>query len=214
MSAMPAGRGGGPAGDRVQAMVQAVPSPRDSRSSSMWSTTIPPRGITWGPPSRSAGSTTPRYYRPHPGDPRLYADYTGCGNTVDLRHPRVLAAGPRQPAVLGHGDARRWLPFRHCAGPGPGRQRGQHRQAEFITRCRQDPIVSAGKAHRRALGSGPGWLSAGRFPAGWSEWNDKYRNTVRQFWRGDPGQVGQVASRLCRAAAISTKRAGVRRRPA
>ena len=68
--------------------------------------------------------------------------------------------------------------------------------AEFFDVVRQDPVISQVKLIAEPWDLGPGGYQVGNFPIGWSEWNGKYRDTVRQFWRGDPGQVGQLASRL------------------
>ena len=68
--------------------------------------------------------------------------------------------------------------------------------AEFFDVVRQDPIVSRVKLIAEPWDLGPGGYQVGRFPIGWGEWNGKYRDTTRKFWRGDPGQVGEFASRL------------------
>ena len=68
--------------------------------------------------------------------------------------------------------------------------------AEFFDVVRQDPLVSRVKLIAEPWDLGPGGYQVGRFPIGWGEWNGKYRDTMRKFWRGEPGQVGEFASRL------------------
>jgi glycogen operon protein len=87
--------------------------------------------------------------------------------------------------------------FRFDIAPVLGRDdQGFNPQAEFFDLVRQDPIVSQVKLIAEPWDLGPDGYQVGRFPVGWSEWNGKYRDTVRRFWRGDPGQVAELASRL------------------
>jgi isoamylase len=152
-------------------------------------------GNQLGPTLSFRGIDNARYYRPHPESPRFYADFTGCGNTLDLRHPRT-----RQLVM---DSLRYWIMEMHVDGfrfdiaPVLAREdSGVNMAGEFMGLVRRDPIVSQVKLIAEPWDLGPDGYQTGRFPAGWSEWNDKYRNTVRQFWRGDPGQVGHLASRL------------------
>ena len=152
-------------------------------------------GNQLGPTLSFRGIDNTRYYRPHPEGPRLYTDFTGCGNTVDLRHPRV-----RQLVM---DSLRYWITEMHVDGfrfdiaPVLAREdSGVDMAGEFMKEVRRDPIVSQAKLIAEPWDLGPDGYQTGRFPQGWTEWNDKYRNTVRQFWRGDPGQVGNIASRL------------------
>jgi glycogen operon protein len=152
-------------------------------------------GNQLGPTLSFRGIDNARYYRPHPDGPRFYADFTGCGNTVDLRHSRV-----RQMVT---DSLRYWITEMHVDGfrfdiaPVLAREGGGVNMAgEFMNEVRRDPIVGQAKLIAEPWDLGPDGYQTGRFPVGWSEWNDKYRNSVRQFWRGDPGQVGNVASRL------------------
>jgi isoamylase len=148
-----------------------------------------------GPTLSFRGIDNAAYYRPHPESRRFYADFTGCGNTVDLRHPRTLQL------VLD--SLRYWVEEMHVDGfrfdiaPVLARDdAGVNMSGEFFHRVRQDPIVSQVKLIAEPWDLGPDGYQVGKFPAGWSEWNDRFRNTVRHFWRGDPGQVGDLAFRL------------------
>jgi isoamylase len=148
-----------------------------------------------GPTLSFRGIDNAHYYRPHPDSPRFYADFTGCGNTVDLRRPRTLQL------VLD--SLRYWVEemrvdgFRFDIAPVLARDdQGVNMSAEFFERLRQDPFLSQVKLIAEPWDLGPAGYQVGRFPRGWSEWNDKYRNTVRRFWRGDSGQVGDLAGRL------------------
>jgi isoamylase len=152
-------------------------------------------GSQLGPTLAFRGIDNAQYYRPHPESPRLYADFTGCGNTVDLRRPRV-----RQLVM---DSLRYWITemrvdgFRFDIAPVLAREDHSVNMAgEFMSQVRRDPIVSQVKLIAEPWDLGPDGYQTGRFPPEWSEWNDKYRNTMRQFWRGDAGQVGNLASRL------------------
>jgi isoamylase len=148
-----------------------------------------------GPTLSFRGIDNAGFYRPHPEGPRFYADFTGCGNTVDLRRPQT-----RQLVV---DSLRYWVEQMHVDGfrfdiaPVLARDdTGVNMAGDFFRMVRQDPVVSRVKLIAEPWDLGPDGYQVGRFPPGWSEWNDKYRNTVRAFWRGDPGQVSNLASRL------------------
>jgi isoamylase len=148
-----------------------------------------------GPTLSFRGFDNSRYYRLAPENPRLHQDFTGCGNTVDVRHPQV-----RQLVI---DSLRYWVQdmrvdgFRFDIAPVLGREnQGFNPEAEFFHLVRQDPILSDVKLIAEPWDLGPGGYQTGRFPVGWSEWNDKYRDAVRHFWRGNPGRVGDLASRL------------------
>ncbi|MGZ8398005.1 MAG: glycogen debranching protein GlgX [Gemmatimonadales bacterium] len=152
-------------------------------------------GSHLGPTLSFRGIDNATYYWPHPEGPRLYADYTGCGNTVDLRKTRTLEL------VLD--SLRYWVRDMHVDGfrfdiaPVLGRgDDGFSPTSEFFSLLRQDPVLADVKLIAEPWDLGPDGYQVGRFPAGWSEWNGKYRDTVRHFWRGDPGQIGSLASRL------------------
>jgi glycogen operon protein len=152
-------------------------------------------GNHYGPTLSFRGLDNRTYYWPHPDSPRFYTDYTGCGNTVDLRRP--------QSKQLVLDSLRYWVTEMHVDGfrfdiaPVLARDdSGVNMAGEFMTAVRQDPILSRVKLIAEPWDLGPGGYQTGSFPPGWSEWNDKYRNTVRSFWRGDQGRLGELATRL------------------
>ncbi len=152
-------------------------------------------GNQLGPTLSFRGFDNARYYRLQAANRRLHEDFTGCGNTVDLRHARV-----RQLVI---DSLRYWVQDMHVDGfrfdiaPVLGREdQGFDPDAEFFHLVRQDPILSQAKLIAEPWDLGPGGYQTGKFPVGWSEWNDKYRDAVRHFWRGNPGRVGELASRL------------------
>ncbi len=117
-----------------------------------------------------------------------WVDWTGCGNTLDFRHPRVrelvrdsLAYWVRQTHVDG---------FRFDLAPVLGR--GGNLLRELV----RDPELAGTRLIAEPWDLGPDGYRLGRFPHGWSEWNDRYRDTVRRFWRGDGGQAPELATRL------------------
>jgi isoamylase len=148
-----------------------------------------------GPTLCFRGLDNHTYYRLDPERPRYYTNWTGTGNTVDVRHSRALQ--------LVMDSLRYWVAEMHVDGfrfdLAPVLARGDEAYspfAEFFDVVRQDPVISQVKLIAEPWDLGPGGYQVGNFPIGWSEWNGKYRDTVRQFWRGDQGQVGQLASRL------------------
>ncbi|MHC4829457.1 MAG: glycogen debranching protein GlgX [Planctomycetota bacterium] len=152
-------------------------------------------GDARGPTLSFRGIDNATYYRLDPSDPRRYVDYTGCGNTLDLRHPRVLQL------VLD--SLRYWVTAMHVDGfrfdLAPALARDPvafQRTASFFATIQQDPILSRVKLVAEPWDLGPGGFQVGGFPAGWAEWNARYPKTVRRFWRGDQGVVPELASRL------------------
>jgi isoamylase len=148
-----------------------------------------------GPTLAFRGLDNAAYYWLNPENPRFYTDFTGCGNTVDVRRSRTLQ--------LVIDSLRYWVGEMHVDGfrfdiaPVLGRdEKGFNPGAAFFELVRQDPLLSRVKLIAEPWDLGPNGYQVGRFPLGWSEWNGKYRDTARHFWRGDPGQVGQLASRL------------------
>jgi isoamylase len=148
-----------------------------------------------GPTLCFRGIDNAAYYRLDPKSRRFYVDYTGTGNTLDIRHSRTMQ--------LVMDSLRYWVEDMHVDGfrfdLAPVLARGDvdvSPFAEFFDVVRQDPIVSRVKLIAEPWDLGPGGYQVGRFPIGWGEWNGKYRDTVRKFWRGDPGQTGEFASRL------------------
>jgi isoamylase len=148
-----------------------------------------------GPTLSFRGLDNAAYYWLHPENRRLYTDFTGCGNTLDPRQPPTLQL------ILD--SLRYWVSDMHVDGfrfdiaPVLGRDdSGFNPAARFFELVRQDPILSQVKLIAEPWDLGPDGYQVGRFPAGWSEWNGKFRDSVRRFWRGDTGQVGELASRL------------------
>ncbi|MEO5367040.1 MAG: glycogen debranching protein GlgX [Magnetococcus sp. WYHC-3] len=149
-----------------------------------------------GPTLSFRGIDNASYYRLMPSNPRLYQDYTGCGNTLNLHHSRVLQ--------LVMDSLRYWVGEMHVDGfrfdltSTLARERsGQFdRHSGFLDAINQDPLLQGVKLVAEAWDLGDGGYQVGNFPPGWAEWNDRFRDDVRRFWKGDPKQVGAVASRL------------------
>ena len=180
----------------------------------MWSTTIPARGISWGRPFRFAGSTTPATIGPIRTARGFMPTLPGAGTrwTCGIRGARQLVLDSLRYWVSEmHVDG-----FRFDIAPvlAAGRQRLQHGSASSSNGFARIRSCLRSKLIAEPWDLGPDGYQAGTFPAGWSEWNDKYRDTVRQFWRGDAGTGGAARVPPLRAAATSTKRAAARRRPA
>jgi glycogen operon protein len=147
-----------------------------------------------GPTFSFKGIDNASYYRLSE-DPRYYDDVTGTGNTLDLRHPRVLQ--------MVMDSLRYWVEEMHVDGfrfdlaPALAREdHGYTRNAAFFKAIRQDPVLSRAKMIAEPWDVGMGGYQLGNFPPGWSEWNGRYRDTVRRFWRGDMGVLPELASRL------------------
>ena len=147
-----------------------------------------------GPTLSFRGIDNSAYYRLEQNR-RFYTDWTGTGNTVDIRHSRTMQ--------LVMDSLRYWVADMHVDGfrfdLAPVLARGEvdvSPFAEFFDVVRQDPVVSRVKLIAEPWDLGPGGYQVGRFPIGWGEWNGKYRDTTRKYWRDDPGQVGEFASRL------------------
>jgi glycogen operon protein len=129
------------------------------------------------------------YYRLDPANPRHYVDTTGTGNSLNASHPAVLR--------LIMDSLRYWVEEMHVDGFRFDLATTLAREASpFLAAVAQDPLLSQVKliAEPWDLGHGGYWLGA--FPPPWSEWNDKYRDAVRGYWRGDEGRLGELAHRL------------------
>jgi glycogen operon protein len=132
-------------------------------------------------------------------DPQYYADYTGTGNTVNVRHPHALQ--------LLMDSLRYWVTEMHVDGfrfdlaATLAREfYDVDRLASFFDLVQQDPVVSQVKLIAEPWDVGPGGYQVGNFPPLWTEWNGKYRDAVRDFWRGAPATLGEFASRLAGSA--------------
>jgi glycogen operon protein len=148
-----------------------------------------------GPTLAFRGIDNRTYYRLDPREPSRYVDYTGTGNTVDVRAAAVL------DLVLD--SLRYWVEQMHVDGfrfdlaPVLGRtDEAFDPRGPFFERVRQDPVLSRVKLIAEPWDLGPGGYQVGGFPPGWAEWNGKYRDAVRRFWRGDTGRVPELASRV------------------
>ena len=148
-----------------------------------------------GPTLSFRGIDNLSYYRLHPGDRRYYVDETGTGNTLNLTHPRVLQMvmeSLRYWVTEMHVDGFRFDLTTTLAREANGFDQG----SGFLDACRQDPVLAQVKLIAEPWDVGPGGYRLGGFPPGWAEWNDRYRDTVRRFWRGDPGMLPELAARL------------------
>ncbi len=128
-------------------------------------------------------------------DKRQTSDFTGCGNSLDLRNPRVLQ--------LVVDSLRYWVTEMHVDGFrfDLASTLGRHRPgfdvvAPFFAVLRQDPVLSPRLLIAEPWDLGDGGYQVGRFPPGWAEWNDQYRDTMRAYWKGDGGLIGDFARRL------------------
>jgi glycogen operon protein len=162
-----------------------------------------------GPTLSWRGLDNASYYRLMPGDERRSINDTGCGNTVNLAHPRVLQMvmdSLRHWAVVYGVDG-----FRFDLGTTLGREpTGFDPNSGFFDAILQDPLLSRLKLISEPWDLGPGGYQLGNHPPGFAEWNDQYRDTLRRFARGDAGQRPDVASRLTGSGYLFERR---RRRP-
>jgi glycogen operon protein len=148
------------------------------------------------------------YYRPLPGDPSLFANDTGCGNTLACENPfvvRMMLDALRQWRACGVAG------FRFDLGATLGRDAtGFSEDATFFTALRQDPALAGCVLIMEPWDIGPGGYQLGSFPAPLAEWNGKFRDDIRRFWRGDAGLAGALATRLAGSADLFAER---RRKP-
>ncbi|WP_285425392.1 glycogen debranching protein GlgX [Pseudomonas sp. efr-133-TYG-103a] len=148
-----------------------------------------------GPTLSMRGIDNASYYRLMPDDKRYYINDSGTGNTLDLSHPCVLQMvtdSLRYWASEMHVDG-----FRFDLATILGRYHdGFDERHSFLVACRQDPVLRQVKLIAEPWDCGPGGYQVGHFAPGWAEWNDKFRDTVRAFWKGDEGQLADLASRL------------------
>jgi pullulanase/glycogen debranching enzyme len=153
-------------------------------------------GNQLGPTLSLRGIDNAAYYRLVHDQPRYYMDYTGCGNTLNMQHPRVLQ--------LIMDSLRYWVLEMHVDGfrfdLASALARELHevdKLGAFFDIIHQDPVLSQVKLIAEPWDLGEGGYQVGNFPVGWNEWNGKYRDTIRSFWRGDSGTVSEFATRLC-----------------
>jgi isoamylase len=154
-----------------------------------------------GPTLAFKGIDNTSYYRLQPDNPRFYTDFTGTGNSLNMQHPRTIQ--------LIMDSLRYWVTEMHVDGfrfdlaPVLARELYEvDRLSAFFDIIHQDPTLSMVKLIAEPWDVGPGGYQVGNFPVRWAEWNGKFRDCVRHFWRGDRGLVGEMASRLAGSADI------------
>ncbi len=152
-------------------------------------------GSELGPTLAFRGIDNASYYRLRADNRRYYTDYTGTGNTLDMQHPHVLQ--------LMMDSLRYWVTEMHVDGfrfdLASALARELHevdRLGAFFDIIRQDPVVNRVKLIAEPWDLGEGGYQVGNFPPGWAEWNDRYRDTMRAYWKGDGGLIGEFALRL------------------
>jgi isoamylase len=148
-----------------------------------------------GPTLSFRGIDNLSYYRTDAEEPRLYVDYTGCGNTLNMTHPRVIQ--------LLMDSLRYWVEEMHVDGFRFDLASALARElydvdklSGFFDVIQQDPIISQVKLIAEPWDLGQGGYQVGNFPVLWTEWNGKYRDAARRFVKGDSGQLGEMGSRL------------------
>ncbi|QNG99209.1 glycogen debranching protein GlgX [Pseudomonas sediminis] len=148
-----------------------------------------------GPTLSMRGIDNASYYRLLPDERRYYINDSGTGNTLDLSHPCVLQ--------MVTDSLRYWATemrvdgFRFDLATILGRYAdGFNERHSFLVACRQDPVLSKVKLIAEPWDCGPGGYQVGGFAPGWAEWNDKFRDNVRAYWKGDRGELGELARRL------------------
>jgi isoamylase len=152
-------------------------------------------GNQMGPTLSFRGLDNATYYRLAEQDSRYYMDYTGTGNTLNVRHPQVLK--------LIMDSLRYWVEEMHIDGfrfdLASALARELHevdRLSSFFDVINQDPVLSRVKLIAEPWDVGEGGYQVGRFPSLWAEWNGKYRDVVRRYWKGDDGQLAELGYRL------------------
>src|SRR6186713_2354626 len=148
-----------------------------------------------GPTMSLRGIDNSSYYRLLPNNPRYYMDYTGTGNTLNMRTPRVLQMimdSLRYWVLEMHVDG-----FRFDLASALARELHEvNRLGAFFDIITQDPVLANVKLIAEPWDLGEGGYQVGNFPVGWAEWNGKYRDTVRKFWKGEMGLHSEIATRL------------------
>jgi isoamylase len=148
-----------------------------------------------GPTLSFRGIDNGAYYRLVDSEPEYYMDYTGTGNTLNVRHPHTLQLimdSLRYWVLEMHVDG-----FRFDLAAALAREfYDVDRLSAFFDLVQQDPTVSQVKLIAEPWDVGPGGYQVGNFPPQWTEWNGKFRDTVRDFWRGEPATMGEFAARL------------------
>ncbi len=162
-------------------------------------------GNELGPTLSFKGIDNKSYYHLQADNPRYYVNDTGTGNMVNLTHPRVMQ--------MVMDSLRYWVTEMHVDGfrfdltSSLGRYpTGFSADHPFFNALRQDPVLSRVKWIAEPWDIGPGGYQLGGYQPGWAEWNDRYRDTVRRFWKGDGGVIGEMAGRLTGSADLFDRR--------
>ncbi|MBS0531818.1 MAG: glycogen debranching protein GlgX [Proteobacteria bacterium] len=148
-----------------------------------------------GPTLSFRGIDNASYYWLMPDNARYYDDFTGCGNSLNLTHPRVLQMvmdSLRYWVEVCHIDGFRF-DLASTLGRGP---QGFDRNGSFLNAIRQDPVLATVKLVAEPWDVGAGGYQVGGFPSQWSEWNDRYRSTMRRYWAGEGNLIGDVSGRM------------------
>ncbi len=152
-------------------------------------------GNQMGPTLSFRGIDNQAYYRLEPETLRYYTDHTGCGNSLNTEHPRVLQ--------LIMDSLRYWIQEMHVDGfrfdlaPALARQLHQAgKLGAFFDIVLQDPVLSRAKLIAEPWDIGEGGYQVGNFPKGWAEWNGRYRDCIRSFWKDNGGSVSEFATRI------------------
>jgi glycogen operon protein len=152
-------------------------------------------GNHMGPTLSLRGIDNKAYYRLEPKNPRFYTDFTGTGNSLNMQHPRTIQ--------LIMDSLRYWVTEMHVDGfrfdlaPVLARELFEvNRLSAFFDIIHQDPILSQVKLIAEPWDIGPGGYQVGNFPIKWAEWNGKYRDAIRKYWKGEQGQIPELAYRL------------------
>jgi glycogen operon protein len=162
-------------------------------------------GNELGPTLSFKGIDNASYYRLLPDQPRYFINDTGTGNTLNLSHQRVLQ--------MVTDSLRYWVQemhvdgFRFDLGTILAREPyGFDEGGGFLDSCRQDPVLSSVKLITEPWDCGPGGYHVGGFPPGWAEWNDRYRDTVRAYWKGDEGTLAELGTRITASSDLFNRR--------
>jgi isoamylase len=154
-----------------------------------------------GPTLSFRGIDNTSYYWLKPDQPRYYENFTGCGNSLNLTHPRVLQMvmdSLRYWIEVCHVDGFRF-DLAPTLGRGPG---GFDHGVPFFAAIRQDPVLAGVKLIAEPWDLGPDGYRTGGFPAGWSEWNDLFRRTARRYWAGEGNLLGDLGRRMTGSADV------------
>jgi isoamylase len=152
-------------------------------------------GNHMGPTLCFRGIDNASYYWLNRENPRYYDDFTGCGSSVNLTHPRVMQMvmdSLRYWVEVCHVDGFRFdLATTLARGPN-----GFDRNAPLLTAIRQDPVMATVKLVAEPWDLGLGGYQVGAFPSQWSEWNDRYRSAMRRYWSGEGSLIGEISRRM------------------